>query len=118
MNRGKEGTKRAINKIEHEGIITYARIEISQDADNGDQKVKSFLKVDKAYKLLWKAYFQFYFFPSFYFLFRFTFYKFCDFHPPENESYNAEIDLKNSLLHHFDAFSTVLPSFRFLSVIA
>ena len=37
---------------------TYARIEISQDADNADQKVKGFLKVHKTYKLLWEAYFQ------------------------------------------------------------
>ena len=29
-----------MNKTEYEGIGTYARIEISQDADNADQKVK------------------------------------------------------------------------------
>ena len=36
---------------------TYARIELSQDADNGDHKVKWFLKVDETYKLLWEAHF-------------------------------------------------------------
>ena len=41
-----------INKIEHEGIGTCARIEKSQDVDNADQKVKWFLKVYKTYKLL------------------------------------------------------------------
>ena len=55
-----------MNKIEYEGIGTCAKIEISQDADNADQKVKWFLKFHKAYKLLWGAYFQFSFFPSFY----------------------------------------------------
>ena len=45
-----------MNKIEYEGIGTYARIEISQDANNLDQKVKWFLKVLKTYKLLWEAY--------------------------------------------------------------
>ena len=34
-----------MNKIEYEGIGTCARIEISQDAHNADQKVKWFLKV-------------------------------------------------------------------------
>ena len=29
-----------MNKIEHEGIGTCARIEINKDADNADQKVK------------------------------------------------------------------------------
>ena len=29
-----------MNKVGHEGIGTCARIEISQDADNADQKVK------------------------------------------------------------------------------
>ena len=39
---------------------TYARTEISQEADNADadQKVKWFLKVHKTYKLLWEAYLQ------------------------------------------------------------
>ena len=41
-----------MNKIEHEGIGTCGRIEISQDADNTDQKVKWCLKVRKIYKLL------------------------------------------------------------------
>ena len=36
----------------NEGIGTCARIEISQDADSTDQKVKWFLKVHKSYKLL------------------------------------------------------------------
>ena len=46
-----------MNKIEHEGMGTCARIDISQDADNTDQKVKWFLKIHKTYKLLWEAYF-------------------------------------------------------------
>ena len=45
------------DKIKHEEMGTCARIAISQDADNADQKVKSFLKVNKRYKLLWEAYF-------------------------------------------------------------
>ena len=59
-------------KIEHEGMGTCARIEINQDADNADEKVKWFLKVHKTYKLLWEAYFYFSFFPSFYSRSRFT----------------------------------------------
>ena len=47
-----------MNKIQYEEIGTCARIVISQDADNADQKVKWFLKVHKTYKLLWGAYFQ------------------------------------------------------------
>ena len=38
-----------MNKIEHEGTGTCARIEISQDADNADQKV---IEVHKTYKTL------------------------------------------------------------------
>ena len=34
---------------------TCGIIELSQDADNADQKVKWFLKVHKTYKLLWEA---------------------------------------------------------------
>ena len=41
-----------MNKTEHEGIGTCARTEVSQDADNTDQKVKWCLKVRKIYKLL------------------------------------------------------------------
>ena len=29
-----------MDKIEYDGIRTYARIEVSQDADNADQTVK------------------------------------------------------------------------------
>ena len=36
-----------MNKIKHEGIGTCTRIEISQDGDNTDHKVKWFLKVHK-----------------------------------------------------------------------
>ena len=36
-------------------IRTRARIEIHQDVDNADQKVKRFLKVHKTYKLLWEV---------------------------------------------------------------
>ena len=51
------GFGKCIDKIEHERMGTYARIEMSQDADDADQKVKWFMKVHKAYKLLWEAYF-------------------------------------------------------------
>ena len=47
-----------IDKIEHEETATCARIEINQDADNTDQKVKWFLKVHKTSKLLWEACFN------------------------------------------------------------
>ena len=47
-----------IDKIEREEIGNYVRIEVSQDADNTDQKVKWFPKAHKAYKLLWEVYFQ------------------------------------------------------------
>ena len=67
-----------IDKIEHEGMGNCVRIEISQDTDDADQKVKWFLKVHKKYKVLWEAYFS-HLFPKF--LFRFVFYKFFDFHP-------------------------------------
>ena len=39
-------------KTEHEEKGTCAGIEISQDADNADQKVKWFPKVHKTYKFL------------------------------------------------------------------
>ena len=58
--------EKRMNKIEYEEIGTCARIEISQDADNADQKVKPFLKIHKTYKLLWEAYFQYSSFPRFY----------------------------------------------------
>ena len=48
-----------------EELKNCARIEINQDADNADQKVKWFLKVHATYKLLWEAYFPLSFFPSF-----------------------------------------------------
>ena len=50
-----------MNKVEYEVIGTCARVEISQGADNADQKVKWFLKVHKTYKLLWEAHFQLFF---------------------------------------------------------
>ena len=46
-------------KIEQEGISTFARIEISQDADKAGQKVKWFFKVHETYKFLCEAHFQF-----------------------------------------------------------
>ena len=55
-----------MDKIEHEGMGTCARIEISQDAHTADQKIQWFLKLHRTYKLLWEAYFQLSFFPSFY----------------------------------------------------
>ena len=45
------------DKIEQGETGTCARIEISQNVDNADQKVKWFPKVHKTYKLLWEAYF-------------------------------------------------------------
>ena len=68
-----------MNEIEDEGIGTCARIGISQDADNPEQKLKWFLKLHKTYKLLLEACFQFSFSPSFYSGSLFT--KFFDFHP-------------------------------------
>ena len=74
-----------MNKIEHEGIGTCARIEMSQDADSADQKVKLFLKVLKTYKLCVNN-----FFPSFYTCSHFTNFLFSPPPPPppptENES--------------------------------
>ena len=64
--RGNFTLENVYKKIEHEKMGNYARIEINQNVDNADQKVKWFLKVHKTYKLLWQAYFQFSFFPSFY----------------------------------------------------
>ena len=72
-----------INKIEHEGMGTCGRIEVSQEAENADQKVKWFLKVHKNRNFCGKHVFS-YLFSNF--IFRFTFKKFVDFHPPENES--------------------------------
>ena len=54
-----------MNKIEHEGTGTCARIERSHDDDSTDQQVKWFLKVHKTYKLLWQGIFSIFFFPSF-----------------------------------------------------
>ena len=62
---------------------TYARIEISQGADNADQKVKWFLKVIKHTKFYGK-HIIYYVFPKI--LFTLTFYKCFDYHPNENES--------------------------------
>ena len=52
---------------------TYEKIEISQDADNADQKVKWFLKVHQTYKHLLEEYFLIIFFLKF--LFNHTFSK-------------------------------------------
>ena len=52
-------------KIEHKAMGTCAIFEINQDADYENQKVKWFLKVHKTYNLLWEAYFQLSFLPSF-----------------------------------------------------
>ena len=41
-----------MKKIEYEEIATCSRIEINEDAENADQKVKWFLKVHKTFKLL------------------------------------------------------------------
>ena len=51
------------------------------------------------------------------FLFTFTFYKSFCFHPHENESLAQKLIKINSIFHYFEAFSTTLPNFRFLSVI-
>ena len=52
QNWGKFYLEKRTDKIEDEEIGTCARIEICQDADNADQKVKWFLKVHQTYKLL------------------------------------------------------------------
>ena len=46
-----------MDKIEYEEIGTCAGIEISQDADDAEQKVKYFPKVHKTHKLLWDTYY-------------------------------------------------------------
>ena len=77
--------------IEHEGTGTCAGIEITQDADNADQKVRRFPKAQKTYKLLWKAHF------CLSFLITFTFAKLFDFHTPpplpqtENEMFAQKL---------------------------
>ena len=65
-----------MDKIEHEGVGTYARVEISQDAGNVDQKVKWFLRVHKNFQTFVGSIFSIFFFPKF--LFRFTFYQCFD----------------------------------------
>ena len=55
-----------MNKIEYEGISTCARNEVSQDADDADQKSKIVSGSSETYNLLWEAYFQFSFSPNFY----------------------------------------------------
>ena len=76
---------KSIEKIEHEGMGTRARIETSQDAGSADQEVKWFLKVDKTCKLLWEAYFQLFSFPSFYSRSHLQIFRFPP-PPPEHES--------------------------------
>ena len=103
-----------MNKIEDEEIGTCARVEISQDANNTDQKVKWSLKVHKTYKLCGKHFFQFSFFSSFY---SGSFLQIFPFLLPENERYNHKL-IK---IIHFSIASKIfltLPSFRLLSVIA
>ena len=56
-----------------------------------------------------------YFFPKF--VFKFASYKYFEFRPWKWEL-TSEIDRNNSLLQHSEAFSTILPSFRFLPVLA
>ena len=62
-----------VDKIEHERMCICARIEISQNADNTDRKVKWFLKVSKTYKIFVGRIFLIIIFLKF--LFTFTFYK-------------------------------------------
>ena len=87
---------------EHKWISTCARIDISQDTDNADQKVKWFLKVRKTYKFLWEASFQLSFSPSFYSGSQFTMFRFSPPPPPGKWELNSETDKNNSLFHHFD----------------
>ena len=47
-----------MNKFEYKGMGTCAKVEISPDPNNTDQKVKWLLKDHKTYKLLWEAYFR------------------------------------------------------------
>ena len=48
-----------MNKIKYEGIDACARIEISEDAANADQKVKWFLKFHKTRNFCGKHIFSF-----------------------------------------------------------
>ena len=91
-------TSRHLDKIEHEVIGAYARIEISQDVHNADQKVKCFLKVYKTYNFCGKYIFSYLFSK---FLFTFTFYNFFDFYlppppPPPNFFSSQVIILANA----------------------
>ena len=45
INQDADNADQHMNKIDYEGMGTCVRIEKSQDADNADQKVKWFMKV-------------------------------------------------------------------------
>ena len=77
-----------MNKIKHEGIGTCTRIEISQDADNADQKVKCFLKGHKHTDFCRKHIFNF-LFPKF--IFQVHILQIFQFSPPENASYTQKL---------------------------
>ena len=68
-----------MNKIEYEGISTCARNEVSQDADDADQKSKIVSGSSENIQPFVGSIFSIFFFPKF--LFRFIFYKCFDFHP-------------------------------------
>ena len=68
---------------------TNASIEIGQDADNADQKVKWFMKVHKTYRLCGKHIYNHLFSK---FLFRFTSCIFFDSPPSLKRELNTEID--------------------------
>ena len=72
-----------MNKIEHEGIGTSARLK----SDKVDQKVKWFLKVLKHTNFCGKHIHNI-LFPQVLFI---QFYKFFDFHLPENESESQKL---------------------------
>ena len=54
--------RKRIDKIEHEDIGAWERIEINQNADNADEKIKLFVKVHKTFM---GSMFLIIFFPTF-----------------------------------------------------
>ena len=94
---------------------TCARTEISQDANNADQKVKWISKVHKTYKLFWEPYFQSSLLPSFYSRSHFSD---ISIFTPKNDSLAQKLIKSTQLSITLRRFSTTLSSLSFLSVIA
>ena len=100
------------DKIEHEGIGTFAGIEISQlDENNADQKVKWFLKVSKNTNFCGKHIIDYLFSQvCIHFHILLIFYsRLPPPPPPPKMKLLLKINKNNSLFHPFDAFPTTLP---------